>query len=297
MTDITGNNTIPVRIVGPGAIGSALGVFLNREFSVGFCQKDGATSHTAKLLWGDTWQEVLFPKPLDPVTPAIYLFAVKAFDVEQAMTEHLATAPSGSIGVSLANGFVEPILQRVQKLYPSVQTHMGYCNFGVSSQEDGAFVFRSKGAGRMFFGPWGRDKNPSHIAQRLAENEMCHWSQDILEAARTKWIYNTVLNSFCAAHKLKCNGDALNSKAALKSLFEEAWGLAEELFGGLRGSKAELFMGLQGLIGDTGANENSMARDVRLGKPTESDYLAGLALGFGERFPGLVMLHKKVTGA
>ena len=74
-----------IHIVGPGAMGSTLGVCLQDRFQVGFSDKNGLAAHTTTLVQGGRDLHATFPLP-DPIRePMIYLFPVKAFDLEQAM--------------------------------------------------------------------------------------------------------------------------------------------------------------------------------------------------------------------
>ncbi len=282
-------------VAGPGAMGSVLGAFLTESFNVFFLGRRGAIQHSAKIDLGNGLRDFNFAKANDQELSrcSTIIFPTKAYDLQRALEDHLPRLADGTTFITLANGFVEPILKKTSEAFPSLKMRLGYCNFGVST-DSGNYFFRSKGTGRMFWGPIGTDQLSSS-EMVLNKNHYCEWCEDIVISARSKWLFNTVLNGITAAHALGTNGEVLARKPALKALFEEAWDLSFDLFGGIDAEKHEVWMGLLSLINDTSENENSMARDVRLGKRTESDYLAGLATAFGDKYPGLVHIHKRST--
>jgi 2-dehydropantoate 2-reductase len=282
-------------IVGPGAMGSVLGAFLQKSFDVFFVDHSGAINHAPEIEIDNRTKKYNFPQatPDDLSRCTVALFAVKAFALEQAFENHLPKLPVGACAISLSNGFVEPVIKLMSEKYSNLKIRLGYCNFGVST-DSGKYLFRSKGSGRLFWGP-NKEGQLTKSEELLNQNSYCEWCDDIITSARSKWVYNTVLNGLTAAHRMASNGEALKQKPALQGLFNEAWDLAIDLFNGIDHDKGEVWLGLLSLIQDTAENENSMARDVRLGLQTESDYLAGLANNFGDKYPGLNQIHKRST--
>ena len=59
-------------------------------------------------------------------------------------------------------------------------------------------------------------------------------------------------------------------------------------------AREDLYAAMLQLIEATASNENSMARDVRLGRPTESSFLAGLAQD-QRAYPLLTSLHAEIS--
>ena len=104
-----------------------------------------------------------------------------------------------------------------------------------------------------------------------------------------------MINTLAAARRLPCNGDILADLPMLTAVFTEAWELGKTLWGSWPMKKDETYQALLRLIDATAKNENSMARDVRLGRRTESDYLAGLAKDT-RCFPLLTSLHRQLKG-
>ncbi|MEZ4741710.1 MAG: hypothetical protein R3B45_04565 [Bdellovibrionota bacterium] len=82
----------------------------------------------------------------------------------------------------------------------------------------------------------------------------------------------------------------------LESVYEESIMLYSYLWGDLPVSREKMWEDLLCFIGITARNENSMARDVRLHKRTESEFLAGLAVRYG-RLPLLKKLHETICSS
>ena len=146
----------------------------------------------------------------------------------------------------------------------------------------------------MSFGPLDKGDEPTSAEQALlAAPPFFVWHANIEKLARRKWIYNAVINTLTAARGLARNGDLMHDLPTLTSVFNEACDLATAMWGPLPLDRREMFRGLEQLIERTADNENSMARDKRLGRKTESDFLAGLATD-AKRYPLLVELHARV---
>jgi ketopantoate reductase len=147
---------------------------------------------------------------------------------------------------------------------------------------------------------WGAFIPKSAVAtpleEQLTKNPFFGFEAEITPLAWRKWLYNTVLNTLTAAYHLACNRDVLQHESEMKSVFAEAVRLGEELFGPWKDSTESLYAGLLALIHATANNENSMARDSRLGLPTESRYLAGMAEFAKGSYPRLMDLHRRISG-
>jgi 2-dehydropantoate 2-reductase len=163
-------------------------------------------------------------------------------------------------------------------------------------ETDGQLVLSSS-APRVLFGPLDGTGEPSDAERTLLDmpSGVFHWSNDALAAVRRKWLFNTVINSLCAVHRLPRNGDLLARREDLQSLFAEAFALGETVWGPWGTPSDTLYEHMLDLIEETAENENSMVRDLREGRRTESDALAGLAL-IRTGFDGLTRLHRTIVG-
>lgn len=102
-----------------------------------------------------------------------------------------------------------------------------------------------------------------------------------------------MINTLCVVGRLPRNGALLKDLPTLTRTFDEAYALGESLWGPWAEDRKTLEQGVLSLIRNRSAHENSMARDVRLGRKTESLFLAGLATD-PKRFPLLTALHARV---
>jgi ketopantoate reductase len=194
--------------------------------------------------------------------------------------------------ISVCNGSMEGMLGRFAKSYEHFSWRLGFCTFGVTLSE-GSYSLCSQ-SGRMFWGPLNRGELPSKTEVELSRlGSLFEWKDDILPLVRKKWLFNTSLNTVSALRQLSCNGDILKHLELAKALFAEAYQLGGSLWGPWNESQEESFHDFIKLIHDTKDNENSMARDVRLHRKTESGYLAGLAKE-ADKYPLLVQSHKKI---
>jgi ketopantoate reductase len=154
------------------------------------------------------------------------------------------------------------------------------------------YAVRSRG-GEIGFGPLSDDDVGRTPAEDLVSGRgPFKWHTQAAWATRRKWLYNTVINSLTAAKRMARNGDLLADLPTLAAVFDEAFKLGESRWQRWPLPRAELYAGLVALIEATADNENSMARDVRLGRRTETEYLAGLAPASG--YPMLNSLHQTI---
>ena len=293
-------------VIGPGALGAMLGAALQqRGYLVAFLGQNGPFSWACSLAHGQ--QAGLAPGTMHYQFPApgpdfyraaeLVLVAVKAFDLERAL-RHSDLLPPAAPVVALGNGSVEEIVRAHAATRPQRTFRLGLVTVGISQgtmHPSGSHYEVRSTAGKISFGAFvGPQVYATACEARLtAADAIFHWEPDALSAHRRKWLFNTVINSLCAAHRLPCNGELLSRQAEVDAVFREAYDLGETRWGPWRWTLPDLRAGLYALIDSTRANENSMARDRRLGVPTESAYLAGLADG-DPRFPRLNALHAAI---
>ncbi len=292
-------------IIGTGAVAAFLGAALEeRGFLPGYVGRQGPTAFTARLAYpGGAERLVCCRAPGKDVwrAAALAFVAVKAFDLEAAFGWASELAP-GTPLIPVVNGAVEDLVRAAAARRPDLAWRLGYSTFGVSAldapagPQDAATSFtnhsyavRSR-TGEVAFGPLDGRGEPAAAERLLLDRPgVFVWHQGILKAARRKWLFNVVINTLCAARGLRRNGDLFGDIPMLSAVFHEAWALGEGRFGPWGLEKAEVYKAMEKLIEATAENENSMARDKRLGRLTETAYLAGLATD-ARRFPLLTML-------
>jgi 2-dehydropantoate 2-reductase len=292
-------------VVGAGAVGSVAGARAAAAgWQVAFAGRNGALAVDATIDLPDGGPLALQAPARSEAElegTALALVAVKAFDLEAALAALPKLAP-GTPVVPLANGAVESVVRAAAVRRPELVWRLGFCDFGVTALGAGRLAVRSRKGGAHFGPlPGHGPAAASEVEERLVARSggFFVWHGDILRAQRRKWLYNTVINSLAAARRLPANGGLLTDLPMLAAVFEEALRLSTELWGDwcgdARGARDALWTGLIELIEATSANENSMARDVREGRRTESAFLAGLAAQAGG-YPLLSGLHRAIEG-
>ncbi len=244
---------------------------------------------------GQALERFLLAKTLKE--PNAILFCVKAFDLEQALTEQSHQWPGEIPFVILCNGYVWPTIQKISNKLGSRQIRIGMTTIGSTIQPDGQIKIFSENT-MTAWGNWG-SSNRSPIPTEL---ETLHafpnsaWHDDIRPLIRQKWILNVVINTLGGAYRLASNRYVSSHKEEAEHLLEEACHLSRVLFPGLPPiqSMEEIRQILWRLVQATGDNENSLAKDVRLGRRTESDFLAGMAL-MHEGYPILKRFHALIV--
>ncbi len=281
-------------IIGNGAIGTLLAAALEeRGFQSSFVGRQGPMPWTARLILPSGEERLVCAKTADPAAfrdCELAFVAVKAFDLAAGLRRARELSPDAVL-IPLANGFVE------DEVRAAGGTRLGFVTFGVSALEPGRYALRAK-EGEIAFGPLdGGAKSAAEIALTAHHGAVARfcWHEKVVKLARRKWLFNVVINSLAATRRLPRNGELLADIPMLAAVFEEAWRLGAERFGTWTFAKDAAFQALEALLVATADNENSMARDVRLGRLTESAYLAGLARD-PARFPLLCGLHARLDG-
>lgn len=234
--------------------------------------------------------------------PAAILFTVKAFDLEKAMTEQSNLWPESTPFVTLCNGYIWPIIEKMRPRLGQRPIRVGMTTIGSTLKPDGSLnVFSTNTATA-----WGHWPNLTVDSEHPTPQELellkvfpgGMWLDDVRPTIRKKWILNVVINSVAAAYKLERNELLSSQKARVEEALQEALELAKKLWPSLGGDASEetkMAAQLWQVVAATGGNQNSMVRDVSLGRKTESDYLAGMALHY-DGFPLLKSLHKAIVG-
>jgi ketopantoate reductase len=234
--------------------------------------------------------------------PAAVLFAVKAFDLEYALLEQGDQWPEKTPFVTLCNGYIWPVIEKVYPRLGRRPIRIGMTTIGSTITSDGSLrVFSANTL--TAWGHWPDSKVPSippdkpeiHLLKRFPGGL---WHEDVRPTIRVKWILNVVINSVVAAYRLKQNGLLNDHQRDVEEALVEAIDLAQKLWSDLpfkTSQKAHIAALLWQVVDATSGNENSMVRDVSLGRQTESEYLAGMARHY-DGFPVLKRLHKSIVG-
>ncbi len=293
--------TIKSIIVGAGAQGALMSYLMQKNgLTYGLWSRNGFVRANERfILDANKIKTSLNPSVFSWEGIDFLFIAVKAYDLEDFFNAQLSLIKKAKVKVVLVNGWVLPTLKNfIQKNHEQISTwRIGVSTIGVSEMEPRSYAIRSAGGG-ISFGPvlpaldpsW-KDLKEIELEQRLKTLSLV---DDIGPIIRKKWLFNTVINTLTAAYKLENNGLLVTAaNIPLHKTFDEAYALGEERFSFMDFSRAEYFRDLLALIEATSENENSMARDIRLKKDSESSFLAGLA-DDPQKYPLLTELHKKI---
>ena len=284
-----------IAIVGTGSTAAAVGWSLAKlGFEFYFISRTGPMPHAYTFNVDGKALRIKSEVPKDLSKTSAVLFCVKSYDLA-ASFQHLNLFSQKIIVVSLANGAVNQLIEVGQKTFSQHMFRPGFSTVAVDRQGQDEFTLRSS-KGEFQFGPLKLgDQETATETALTAEGSSFVWNNRILLYQRRKWLFNTVINTITAARKLPRNGDLLTDVPTLTAVFDEAYHLGEELWGKWGFERAELFSSMLKLIKDTEANENSMAADVRHGRKTESEFLAGLAVDKEKsKYPLLRSLHAQL---
>ena len=247
--------------------------------------------------------------------PDAVFFCVKAYQLASALMNASGLIAGNPTLVVLCNGVVDEVLREFSRQSERSQSaciRLGGGTVGVTQDLNtevvvsgglkSKYVVRSL-AGRWVWGPFMNPNPKSQTESDFAESfpweselfsgSRFSWTQDPLRVVREKWLVNSTINTITAAYKMATNGEILKAPEIFDQVFKEAVQLGREMWGEWAESDEVLKEKLMKLIHDTAGNENSMARDVRMKRPTESSWLAGLAVG-RTGYPILVSLHQKI---
>ena len=287
-------------VVGPGGLGACIAAQLQATgHVVGAVGRHGSVDWHFTILNFGRLHQVAIEKSSVSINddPAVVFVCVRAPDLRRACQDVCDWAPRGTSAVVLGNGYFASELREFQALRPDLLWRPGMTSMAITRVGEGEYESRNDAP----FLRWGSLDGASSGVPLAGESALvgalvgAQWSSNIGEEVRRKWIFNTALNTLCGAYQLPRNGLALGFEPQLAALFGEAWQLAIELDGPTNMDPQVSWAQLLALIAATQNNENSMAKDVRLGLKTESEYLAGRAVGRYD-FPNLKKLHGVLCG-
>lgn len=284
-------------IIGSGPLGIGLAMKLEQLALVSFfLGKSGPQKVDATVFSGsEPLVKLNLPAPtMEHLAKAKGVFlAVKAHHLEEALEQHKSFLPPGVPLISLGNGAVAEILLKFYERQQTWPMRLGVATLAISRLSENKFALRST-AERIHWGPLSPPLAPPCEGEaelfHLGKPNF-HWHEDPIPLYRRKWLFNSVLNSLAATTRARSNGELLSDQLQLRRIFVEAYALGTAHWGHWEASAETIYHELVELIQKTEANENSMALDVRLGRSTETDYLAGIAERY-EGFPLLKSLHR-----
>jgi len=292
-----------ILIVGAGAIGSGIAARLQLlGYSPLFMGRKGPSDYPVRFSGWNT-QFLFETKNLDEIDfrlISLVFFATKAFDLEGAVRRIAKYLPSDCSIVPVSNGYTEPQIRAVSRDIPLKFWRNGFCSFAVSQTSDACYELRSKKGG-VVFGPLATKTLETHHQLSSLEQDILKrdggefftWADPVAPSQHLKWFYNTVINTVCACYKLSNNGQALEKIPLMRDLSSECFRLGVEIWGAWSITEEKIFENLIAVIAGSATNENSMARDVRLQKRTESEWLAGIAKGRSS-YPLLNQYHNQI---
>lgn len=282
-----------VGIVGPGAVGQMIAFYLQKLGPVQIWGRSGLQELRAAVHVGGRTENLFIPKK--PMQSSLWIFATKAYDLESALLGMLPQIKAGSVIVLLANGYIEPIIAPLRARYPNFIWRKGLVLRGCRFLDDGSLALSDRGDVI-----WG-DPNEvtaleKEIFQKLGPDHF-HWDKDACTRRREKWIFNTIINTLSGAHALAQNA-GVPQQDEFPRLSKEVFTLARILWPHWSFRDDTMMQNLLRVIEQTRDNENSMARDRRLGRRLESDFLSGYvhSVPNGQRdFPCLWSLHQQLS--
>eukprot|EP00189_Rhodosorus_marinus_P004454 CAMPEP_0113956004 /NCGR_PEP_ID=MMETSP0011_2-20120614/1778_1 /TAXON_ID=101924 /ORGANISM="Rhodosorus marinus" /LENGTH=306 /DNA_ID=CAMNT_0000966017 /DNA_START=26 /DNA_END=946 /DNA_ORIENTATION=- /assembly_acc=CAM_ASM_000156 len=291
-----------VGIVGPGAVGAATGARLKMlGFLPVFLDRSGIVSRSIKFHGWD--QSVnMEPESSQSLNKVEALFvAVKAFDLVDAIDAVLEKIPRNIPIITLSNGAIESELKELARKHGEWKWRKGVGFAGSFRVGPNEFSLGSPNGYLVFGSLEGRvgATEKSKIEALITEsdsNSFFRWSEDAIVESRKKWVYNVVINTLCTVHSLGQNGLLLERYSEVKSVHEEAYRLAQDMWGPWPTSFSCQYshQSLLDLINLTSGNENSMYRDSQENRKTENDYLAGIACKY-QGYPLLQALSVQVN--
>ncbi len=286
-------------IIGNGALGTGIAAHLQLLGMIPrFLGREGAKAvrATVENTPRGTLTLSLPELTANQLQEAVAIFvAVKAYHLRDSLSQHLPNLPPSIPIVSVGNGAIDGDLRDLAKEFPERRFRWGTTNLAVTRLGESLFSLKNPLA-TIHWGPLvplADSPVPGEKALLEAAPNLFHWESDAISLGRTKWLFNTVINTLAGTERAPTNADILKGRAHLELVFREAYALGETHWGSWHEGPQTLLEKLIALIEKTKDNENSMAHDVRLGRKTESDYLAGLARHY-EGFSELKSLHEKL---
>ncbi len=287
-----------VGILGPGAVGHMLAFFFNQVegLQVVMRGRKGPLQTAQTVVFQESPQTLRLAD--ENAQPRLWFACLKAHALTQGLRPLLENAKAGTQIIILSNGYIEPLLLPLRREFPATILKKGLVTRGIKAGPDDSYIIGPKG--QVI---WGDERKPSLLEEKILQELGVHgfqWNVQCCRLRREKWYYNTCLNTLCGVRRYARNGLAMEEgRDELEALSHEVLGLARELWPDWQPAQRELWQNLLRLIANTAENENSMAADVRLGRPTEANVLSGMVhqARQPEAFPLLLAFDAKLLGS
>jgi len=298
-------NKFSYLIIGGGSVGTAVAHFLLNNLGISskdifLCKREGPSFFQHRFETNHKTYQIETESPSPDKLQKINLcfVCVKAFDLKQALLQHLSAINPKACVVILCNGFLNEELNPVISTFSSFKWRQGVATLGISKAGDQCYALKSL-SGQITWGPLMPEKGRPLTSELFLLKQdvfgVFSWRNNIKPLVMKKWLFNTVINTLSVVKNTSNNKLLLDYQSELESLFVEGFHLAEKIFGEPWSETYDgLFEDMVLLIENTGGNENSMHRDVIEKRKTESSYLAGLALRYDNEFPLLCSLHQSI---
>ena len=242
----------------------------------------------------------------------LLFITVPVYQLEPVMNQIAPQLPPGSVVVSLCNGRCDPILWRVQSTYNHLQVRQGVAFYNCTPRSTYELVCSN--TGYVVWGPMDNsspcpicpieaelERTDKEYVQAVAvdDSPFLRYAADVTAFYHNKWIINTTINTLAGAYSLYGGRQVVSQlkPTILHQTFAEAYALGQKIWGQLQVSPHHLNQFMLTMLHEFGDTEISMHRHLRLGKRTESAYLAGQALTWPQEFPWLCKLHARICAA
>ncbi|HET9238920.1 MAG TPA: ketopantoate reductase C-terminal domain-containing protein [Oligoflexus sp.] len=265
-----------VGILGPGAVGHMLAFFLNQVhgLQVQMRGRSGLLSAGQPIVFQNGPEAALRLSTEGP-PPRLWFACLKAHALVDGLRAWMQDQAAGTQIIILSNGYIEPLLIPLRRESPNILFRKGLVTRGIKRDASGAYVIGPKG--QVI---WGEERSPTALEDLILRELGPHgfqWNTQACRLRREKWYFNTCLNTLSGVHRYARNGLAAEEgRDELEALSHEVLLLARELWPDWQPAHRDLWQNLLRLIANTADNENSMAADVRLGRPTEAAVLSGM---------------------
>ncbi len=273
-------------VIGDGAVGTTVAISLSMVGTVYLHGRTGPVSGNLVLLNQDQTLTAKFELP--PSTPdskGLFIFAVKAFDLEKSVAQYLPLMAAGSTMLVLCNGYIDPEIKKLSSLYSKFHWHRGVVVFGASKQSEDVCRLHTVQP-KVYF---ALGEYEHMLSCHLQSSSLFSRSENILRDIQMKLFANLVMNTLTAAYNLTTNEEVWLHQNELQLLMEESFDLLGVLYpADVRATKAEFQAYLKAVLTLTKGNTNSMVVDLRSKRPMELDYLSGIV----SNLTGYSMLKK-----
>lgn len=283
---------IKVGIIGPGAVGRMMAAYCQWK---GICchsfGRHGPVSFKQSIIMDD--HHFHLEQNLGDLALVDLVFVtVKAYQIRDVLSQYGEDIKNKSV-IFAANGWFDDCFSRYD--LDELDWQFGYSSIGASFVGQ-TLVIHNHG-GHVFWQKLRHENAKIEKVESLLAEFGFASKEDLSALRKKKWLFNTVLNTICGAHKLSSNGLLLKDLSFLRKVFLEAYLLGEMKIGPWMQNQQDLWSEMIRLIESTRNNQNSMYVDVIKNRQTENQYLAGLCLNDEskkEHFPNLWPLAQKI---